>query len=147
MNLLDKVRELNPLLPHLVLISGFTEASLADVYDKGAKAFLAKSFEKRSLLGIVKRLLSPVQTLWKDEFKEGEKNFLKFKFPSFQETNRNRKLLLGRGGFYINAECLENIPTIGSLVRFHFDFEKKDHSPICGQGAVRWILRKKQPEF
>ncbi len=147
LDLLDKVKDRNPLLPHLALISGFTEASLADVYDKGAEAFLAKPFEIRSLVNLVRRLLSPMENLWKDELEENENRFLKYKFPSFKESIQDRKLLLGRGGFFLNAECLENIPTIGSQVRFHFDFEKKDHSPIYGQGTVRWIRKKEQPEY
>jgi CheY-like chemotaxis protein len=147
--LLDKVKKRNILLPHLALISGFTETPLADIYDKGAEAFLAKPFEISTLLTTLDHLLKPMETWSEEPFSEegNQERVFKCTFSSMEAATNEKRLILGRGGCFLDSKHLSNFPSVGTKVRFHFDFEKKDHAAIHGQGTVRWVRKNKQSEY
>lgn len=142
-DLLEKIKKRNITLPHLALISGFTETSVADIYDKGAEAFLAKPFPMEALVGTLKHLLSPMENWWKDDATATSET-LNYTFSSFEAAKKEKYLLIGRGGFFVDSSIFTKMLNVGSRVQFEFSFADKKHKAMKGVGTVRWVRKKNQ---
>jgi CheY-like chemotaxis protein len=138
-DLLDKVKSRNIAIPHLALISGFSEVSVVDLYDKGMEAFLTKPFQVKAVIDTVKHFLSPIGTLSNKSNIQPFDSILSYTFPSVDFCAKEKQFIIGRGGFFLEASFLKKTYDIGSKIRFSFVFDDPKDPSFIGSGTVRWV--------
>lgn len=135
--LLDRIKAENPRLPVVMFITGFTDLSPEDAYQKGAAAIFAKPFDRKQLMASVKRGLLSTSLKWAVGALPPNLPEIKLSVRSIEEAEKSQQLHIGQGGMFV---AVDTFPTadIGTEVRF--DIEIAEPSPIRfqGTGQVRW---------
>jgi CheY-like chemotaxis protein len=131
--LLQAINRSKPGSPPLILVTGYTDLTSREAYDRGAEAILEKPIDRQGLLLVMRRALVLPGELWRQPRRRGIETKLKTKFSSFQSALGSQKLAFGRKGF-----CIERAAGLreGPL-DFTLDF-KNDRRIFAGQGVVRW---------
>lgn len=133
MALLDSVNGSRPGRPPVILVTGYSDLTLREAYDRGAEALIEKPIDRQELLLVMQRALLPAGEIWRQPPRRGVETRLKTGFPSMASTLEEGKLAVGRKGFCIQkAGGLREGP-----VDFTFNF-KGDRRVFAGQGVVRW---------
>ena len=135
--LLDRIKDRNVFLPVVMFITGFTDITLDEAYDRGADAVFSKPFDRKVLMEAVLRAVQPpdrrfLRKVSRVEFElpVGVK-FLKSSF-SFESKARN----IGRGGMFV--ELADRLPEINEEVEFKIESTVHPEVKIEGRGIVRW---------
>ncbi len=137
--LLDRIKALNPTTPVVMFMTGFADLGLEDAYDKGAAAVFSKPFDRKELMATVLRVVSSKEEVWglrKVERLESDFN-VELHFSDFNLAVQSKVLNLGRGGIFVALK--DRFPTVGARAIFKIQV---DHGPITGidgSGIVRWI--------
>ncbi len=141
-DLLNKLKIRNPDTPHFAVLTGFSDYSIMDIYDKGAEGILAKPFRMDVLINFTKKLFSspPTQAAKASNTQKSDTLHITNRFPSVLDAQKSQSLAFGRGGFYLNWND-PKFPTIGSSIHFQFDFDKNEEKSIVGSGSVRWVRK------
>ena len=137
--LLDKIKALNPELPVVIFITGFADISIEDAHDKGADAVFAKPFDRKALMAAVMKAISTKEELWglrkldrlKTDF------HIELRFPGLNLAMHGRVLNLGRGGVFVSLN--EQLPVVGAETVFKIVFDEGTPGSIEGDGVVRWV--------
>ncbi len=124
-DLLEYSKGINPLLPPVILITGFADITTEEAHDRGAEALLSKPFMLDELIRVATRLTSSSR----DKFLSAEE-FSKILRPSEDVCIR-----FGRGGFTIELSKLEKVNP-GETVGFDFRYFTKH---LAGSAICRWI--------
>lgn len=131
--LLDHVAKNHKEIP-IIMMTGYSDLSLADALSKGAKAVLSKPFKGDILMGAVADALSPQKERWAvtDQL-EGEP--VEFSFESLEKAREEIELEFGNGGFKI--KCAEQLHTNSDYV-FKFSFNDGNVSDFAISGKIKW---------
>ncbi len=140
-DLLDKVKSRNLEIPRLALLTGYSDYSIPDIYDRGAEAFLAKPFRLDVLLHLVHKLLIPYGAGWKEPDIKESTLLIAQKFTSLENAQASRSLIFGRGGFFTEWKA-GSFPLVGTKVKFRYEFDSKSLKPLVGHGTVRWVRKQ-----
>lgn len=133
MALLESINRSRPGRPPVVLVTGYSDLTLREAYDRGAEALIEKPIDRQELLWVMRRALFPAGELWRQPRQRGVETRLKTGFTSLESALGARKLAVGRKGFCIQKPGgLREGP-----VDFTLDF-KDDRRVFAGQGIVRW---------
>lgn len=136
--LLERIKAKNRLLPVVMFITGFADISLADAYDKGVDVVFAKPFDRKALAEAVTRVTTPLDERWsakRDDHRLNTFFKIKLQFPELRLETSGSVLNIGRGGMFV-ALSKETIPSVNSSVAF--EIELRGHS-LIGNGLVRWV--------
>lgn len=138
--LLEKLKEKNAFFPVLMFISGFSDMTPEEAYDKGAEAVFAKPFDRKLLHGAVVRCLEPMnERLARKAERIPSEMPVGLKFPKTGIALDSKILNLGRGGMFVLVT--ENFPSEDEPVEFHLQLPSGGKEEIKGQGMVRWVRR------
>jgi len=131
--LLEAINRLRPGKPPVILVTGYSDLTLREAFDRGAEAMLEKPIDRQELLLAMRRALVPLTELSRQPRRRGIEVKLKSRFTSLASALETRKIAFGRKGFCIQrAGVLREGP-----LDFAFDF-KEDRRVFAGQGRVCW---------
>jgi two-component system response regulator (stage 0 sporulation protein F) len=144
--LLDWIKEINHRLPVVMFITGFTDLSIEDAFNKGAEAVFAKPFDRKALQVAVQRSLLKKEALWNPETPEVSQGlspeavtFVPLKASvgaNAPDASGSRAFVPGRGGFFLALEVAA-LPKADAWVQF--EIEQTQGPKIRGTGKVRWV--------
>lgn len=137
MELLGKAKAL-PSAPIFILMTGFTDMTVDDAYNRGADAVFSKPFEARELIACIERALQPLNERLRRRHERYEiKNKVDVRLTSFSDARKGRLLNIGKGGFFIAAH--NDFPYIGDRIQFRIEFNDGSLPILEGHGICRWI--------
>ncbi len=134
-DLLKFIKNKNPIHPPVILMSGYTDASIQEIFHLGAEGFLAKPFRLEELILTSSRVLK-TENLNFDLFKDDKLTeiVLNFNF-NLNETIENQSFCLGRGGCSFLIPYQTEIPLNQNEFVFVFHFQDMI---LKGSGWTRW---------
>ena len=62
--MLQKIKSASTYLPSVMFVTGFYDIAPREAYELGAEAMLSKPVERKQLVSIVSRILTPREVLW-----------------------------------------------------------------------------------
>jgi two-component system, OmpR family, response regulator len=141
--LLDQVRSQLSETPIILLVTGFSEISADDAYNRGAEALFSKPLDLKVLQQTVARLLTPPNERWTQKSDTVDVELkVTLRFQGLSEAVDTKVLGLGRGGFFV---AHSRPPNIGDLVSFTMVFDS--NMSISGRGIVRWARFKDNMDY
>lgn len=133
--LLDRVREISPINPPMLFMTGFADINQQEALDKGAAGFFHKPIDGTTLVEGLKHALKPKAEVWRNKPKGADKALeLAVSYKSFQEAITEKSFSLGNGGLFVGIEHCE--ARVGKLVAFDVSFACG--TAIKGIGKVKW---------
>ena len=140
--LLEGVKRLMSESPVVLLMSGFSDLTLEDAYDKGAEVVLSKPVKPEQLLTALESALQDAA----DRFLKRSANVpanvqIDVTLSGDMEPRKARKFNLGRGGMFIGVDAPPSVRP-GHVVGFCLRFDGPGLTSIEGDGLVRWIRRQ-----
>lgn len=137
LELLKNVRQFNPFIPVVMFITGYVDVSAEQAYDQGVDAILAKPFNRKMLMDIVRRSLEPSEKKWRSPRAEGLKIPIEISAKNLNAAIDAKVLNIGRGGMFVAAD-ISQIPPLESKIYFNINFTPGGSKPSRGYGVVRW---------
>lgn len=143
--LLDKVKALNPELPVVMFITGFADITLDEAYDRGVDAVFAKPFDRKALLAAVLRTMGDKDEKWSSRTAERIETDLNIvlHFSDLGMAVEGNVMNVGRGGIFVSLK--DKFPTAESKVSFDIKFGGGQPGRLQGNGIVRWIRIQENP--
>ncbi len=139
--LLEKIRMQNQEKPIIVLVTGYSDLSQAEAYDRGAQAIFTKPLDKKSILETLDRLLrvdriasAKPETRFPADFKVNVRLCDTSAASSSAATGFAANV--GRGGMFIAIEG-QVLPFLDDKVSFQLHLE--GGRSVSGQGVCRWV--------
>lgn len=144
--LLERTKQNHLTAPILIMMTGFSELSLDEAYNKGAEAMFSKPIDSKSLLASIRHLLSTTEERWSKPVDHVSVELpVLLQFPELSQATKARVISLGRGGMFV-ALTAQQFPTVNDNV--HFIIKAKDNTIILeGSGIVRWARLKGTDHF
>ncbi len=140
-DLLKKVRERNSASPTFLIISGFHDHTIADLYAEGADGFFAKPFDASEVRKFVNGALASANEKWSSEYSNPNAVPLNRHFPEFNKAIDQKEILFGRQGFFLPME--HDAPAPGTVVQFHFYFGRLPQQlEMSGFGKVLFFTEQ-----
>ena len=135
--LLTSLRKINPLRPPLIFMTGFSNLTLEEAYDKGAVAMFGKPFNRNELIEVVSKNTLPLDKKWNsfDQSISVVKE-LEYDLPNLNEQSQVK---FGRGGLFL--ECQDLTFQISDRIKFKLLFSEGKIKLLKGVGIVRWVRR------
>lgn len=136
--LLKKVRARNPASPTFLIISGFHDHPITDLYAAGADGFFAKPFDASEVRKFVNGSLASPKDKWSSEYSNPNAVPLNRHFSDFNKAIVHKEILFGRLGFFLPLE--HDAPATGTVVQFHFYFGRLPQQlEMSGFGKVLFV--------
>lgn len=142
--LLQKIKSLSSDVPVILFLTGFTDASVEEVYKMGAEALFAKPFDHSVLLHTINYCLEMKDRGWRPQRWRGETQ-LPMQFKSIGFEGAAQGLNLGTGGMFIGG-C-NVLPQVGEKISFHIQAFEPEGMEIRGEAEVKWLRTGKNGEF
>ncbi len=143
--LLDNIKKLNAMTPVVMLITGFSDLSSEQAYQKGCAGFVSKPFDPEKLVQLIARALKDHPSQWAeklDRVRIVEK--IKIESESFQKALDEKIFNISKGGMFVPVSG--PLPAVGDAISFHFNWSDNRWSPFEGEGIVRWVRAANQAE-
>ena len=143
---LDQVKAINSRTPVVMLITGYSDLSLEDAYDKGAEGIFSKPCNLDALVESVHRALHTEKERWVRDLVSLPTDFnVEIKAESMGAAIRTRVLNIGRGGMFIAFET----PPINADTRVAFQMLPggTDMTSFEGMGICRWLRHGSDPSL
>jgi CheY-like chemotaxis protein len=135
--LLERIKARNKILPVVMFITGFADITLEDAYDKGVEAVFSKPFDRKALAEAVARVTQPLDERWSKQRCIGriQAQFdIRIKYPELKMECTGVILNIGRGGMFVALDS--GLPSINT----HGSFEiQLANQTLVGEGVVRWV--------
>lgn len=145
--LLEEIRKNNPMVPPILLITGYADLVPEKAYKMGADGFLFKPFSIQKILTTINSILQPLEKKWLNS--EPCKNYnllLKRDFESLEDMLQSQIINFGRGGFFVSLAS--DLPAVDEYIEFDFKF-KNGNPNLSGIAICRWVrentMDKNQP--
>ena len=144
--LLENLRNEHHELPVLLFITGFSDISVEDAYNKGADAIFSKPFNYQALLNAVCSALEPKELRWKGRPWRGETTLpIEVRLTKVESARSGKVFNIGRGGMFLAFSG--TLPKISEVINFKIHFTEEKATFIEGQGIVRWLREEDEGEF
>ena len=129
--LLDEIKKKDVDHPKVLVISGYADLPVEELYRKGADGFFSKPFDSRGMLEAIRKAIVPVEELWKRPPSVEPEHEVVFEgnFPC-------PGIAFGRGGFAVAHENEQW--GVEDHVRIQIQLNVPDLPEIRGTGVVRW---------
>jgi DNA-binding response OmpR family regulator len=139
---LQKVKAKNCEFPKFIAISGFTDYSIAQLYQAGVDGFFPKPFDFNEVKACITRSLVSEFERWAQPQKFSNHLFTLVKrFNLFEEAVKNREIAFGRLGFFLPLQG--TLPKTGETIAFDFSFgSPKPELVMKGHGKVSFQVDK-----
>lgn len=137
-DVLEFVRKRSNKHPKVLFISGYSDYSIAQMYDKGIDGFFAKPFRVSAIKDAITKTLLNLNERWSQAPAGHLTMMVNKSIESMDAKKNNSQLKMGRGGFF--TSLTRQFPEVDDLVSF--DIKIKDNKPLPsfqGQGRVRWV--------
>ncbi len=135
--LLKKIREKDPNFPSVLVTSGFTDYTTADLYDFGANGFFTKPFGAAAVRSAVTKSLLKRNDRWGQISTETIHGTVEKQFKSFDDMQTSGSVKFGSGGFFVRGTDLKL--RANENINFRFKFDKHTlFETLEGTGVVRW---------
>lgn len=136
MELLDRIKERDAWNPVVLFVTGFSDLSVAQIYDRGVSGCISKPFDPECLVTSILRALKVGKEGWIEPINKVPTNFQTTVHQAdLTRTTFEKTFTLGRGGMFIST--LGPFPEVKDLIRFKVILNKVAN-PIDGYGVVRW---------
>lgn len=135
LTLLKKIRERDYRKPLVLMISGYTDSPLDEIFALGAGGYFSKPFSASSIKDAIRRASISESERWKLPPLAEPLIHLNLRFKDFAELAVSPNLRLGRGGFFLADDGPRGRP--GDIVGFKFEFESG--GSLSGTGVARWV--------
>jgi CheY-like chemotaxis protein len=145
--LLARIRQKSPDFPIVIFVTGFSQLSLEDAYDKGADAVFAKPFNRKALIEAVIKAAARQDDKWnkRRQHDRAESELLvKLNYVDLGQALQSKVLNISRGGIFVSLN--HSLPTVGQKIEFTLIFDQGMPIRIIGRGVVRWIRTEDDPE-
>lgn len=136
--LLKTIRDRDAHHPCVLMISGFTDFTAADLFNLGANGFFQKPFNLAAVRDSLYKALLTRDDQWKIKAQGSFEHKIGKQFADFNEMTRSEVLKFGNGGFFFQQKN----PTakINEGVSFKLKFDDPSFlDKIEGTGIVRWV--------
>lgn len=138
MELAQKIRHKHPSNPTLLLISGYTDSSLEDMFSLGVDGFFSKPFDSTAVRNAIQRsMLKPELRLTTPENTETPSTVIEKRGTSITSLESSKQVLFGRGGFYFSSASSRL--KINSQIGFQIEITESPTVLFSGVGTIRWI--------
>lgn len=135
--LLDRVKELCPATPIILLMSGYAEMTTEEACSKGAEALFCKPLDRKMIQETINQLLTPPEERWTRLSERMDASLVvELRFQTFQEAVNARVVNLGRGGMFIFDDGGYR-PQVNDVVSFILTLGPGGE--ISGSAVVRWV--------
>ncbi len=137
MDVLEFMRARSSNHPKILFISGYSDYSVSEMYNKGVDGFFSKPFRISAIKDAITKTLLNLNERWSQP-PVGHLSMMLKKTVESLKSDEPCPVRMGRGGFFVELNM--QFPNEGDLVSF--DFTIKDGVPISrlqGQGRVRWV--------
>ena len=135
--LLRHLRSNQEAMPVVICVSGNSDLKLADLYELGAAAVLAKPVDREQFVRTAYGSLVAREELWKVPSATAGCRTLVASFCSVASALSARQLAIGRGGLCIATAAATGEPLRTGPVDLEISFAE-DQFALAGQGLVRW---------
>jgi YesN/AraC family two-component response regulator len=123
--------------PGIIVMSGFGDIDLREMYALGVEAFLTKPSLREALLEVMQNALAQRGNLWQTPMSVAPRQTMVIPNSTESRQDGEPMIQLGHGGFSTRyAEPL-------SLGKVSFQITERDRE-LTGQGYVRWNSRAEQ---
>ena len=144
--LLDKIKEKNTALPVVLFITGYTDLSLEDAYDKGADAVFSKPFDRKALFETVQNALDGINDKYTRKFSRTSSELnVGLHFQTSKSSAHGRVKNIGRGGMFVETNQIS--ARTGEEVVFTLEVDLEPKFTIHGTGITRWLRKDGTNEF
>jgi len=136
--LLDRTRKSSLHTPIVLLVTGYSELSTEEAYNKGAEALFSKPLDRKVLEETVSRLLVPPEARWSDSSDRVDTELnIALNVQGLSQALDAQVISIGRGGMFV---CLpqNTCPNVNDSVEFKIGFSN-DGPSLNGSGIVRWV--------
>ena len=131
--LLRSLKSAHSTKPSVIFISGFSDIEPRDAHDLGVEAMISKPVERKHLISVVSRILTPREDLWRLPPPDKADAVLLANFESLASAFTRGLIAFGRGGFCVYSTLQLAEGPVDLLLDFQADQRK-----VTGQGIVRW---------
>jgi two-component system response regulator (stage 0 sporulation protein F) len=135
--LLDRIRIRNVDLPILMFITGFSDFSIEEAYQRGANALFTKPYNRKLFMAAVQRVLTPREERWKARVNRIEVDLKVDVLIGNENLKEARVVNLGQGGIFIGYSGV--MPDVESTVAFKLTSTFGAGAMMRGSGIVRWV--------
>lgn len=138
--LLDKIKSLNPVKPRVFVVTGSVNIDLEEIFDIGAEGIFAKPIDFDQLIEAIKKAASPSTP--EGELRQwtrfpGELN-IELKHGQYVQTLIMNTTNIGRGGVFVRFHGGEKIE-IGDSLEFVLNFKDGNiQRQVGGHAKVIW---------
>lgn len=123
--------------PAVILLSGYADYTLMDIYNMGADVVLGKPYRMQDVVEYAKKILLERDDRWKECPDVEISKKVSLSERNLDESIENKKILIGRGGLYIFSESIRCQVT--EYLEFEITFENGNILNISGIGRVMWL--------
>jgi two-component system response regulator (stage 0 sporulation protein F) len=140
--LLREIKDRNIITPPVIMITGFSNVNVDELYDMGACGYIAKPFDWDDIIKNILDALRDKPRFHRPHFNEANiKASLDLKYDSpYQAIWTDKDLLVGQGGMFVKTN---NFFTDGDLTRFNIEFTHGEPKHISGIGEILWQREEK----
>ncbi len=123
--------------PRVLMISGFSDMTLDEIYHIGVEGMFAKPFDSTTIRAAIRTCLEAPGVKWGRELCSDPVLNIKETAKNIAELNLLDSVHFGRGGFFVGVE--PGAAVEGSNVHFSIKVEEPTPIEFVGGGKVRWI--------
>ena len=134
--LLDQIKTNTPEKTHVVMVTGFSDIPIEEVYDRGAANVFVKPFDLGKFVSAIEKLMTPFENRELSNEKKLPLAKKLFQFESLQSLEHSERFKLGRNGFFVAKA--EGVFRVGDLLDFKLEFLSESELSFEGVAACRW---------
>lgn len=137
--LLGWVREINPVRPTLIFVTGYSDIPADELMAKGADTYVAKPFNVEEFASEIALMTKPLkERLLRSPTAPANARHVPLQASSFEAlTQPGSPARLGRGGMFIHMP----VDTIRVAQQVSFEIKIADGSHFSGTGKVLWTRK------
>ncbi|MBI2602186.1 MAG: response regulator [Deltaproteobacteria bacterium] len=140
-DLLTKLKQKNPLFPHVFLLTAFSDVSSDEIFAKGAEMVFAKPFDPSELIREARKYLEGHQNEWEpDSVQDLSMSIQSLKFRGLATDESSNGVVLGRGGLFLPHNQMQ--AKKGDVIKFEMAFEKGEIQKLDFVGVVEWVRNR-----
>jgi len=140
---LENVRSLNRDKPVIVMVTGFSDLTETDAYDKGAQAIFTKPIDRKQIVSKVDQLLDASRYKPKElQARHDVDMVISLGLETGDNAVLARIINIGRGGFFVALQDAP-LPKVGSRIGFDIKAGDSSSDHISGIGLCKWA--REQP--
>ena len=140
--LLEQIKSINPFRPVVILVSGHSRISIADIYDKGAAALFSKPIRFNRLIDCLYNALLNEEERWIVDKKTNPESPIEIELQvkSIDSLVKNNVFNIGHGGMFLKLG--DDYPSVGSRVHLKMILTATQYCVFECVAVCRWVRSK-----